>query len=70
MLVIDGEVRSVFFFHCLKYSVFMKFSIWNGQRRRVHLYQASADAKYYGNLDVYNLLKARGAKAPVSSSVS
>lgn len=40
------------------------------KRRRFYLYQAAADAKYYGNLDVYNLLKARGAKAPVSSSVS
>lgn len=27
--------------------------------------QASADAKYYGNDEVYGLLKARGAKTPV-----
>ena len=27
--------------------------------------QAAADAKYYGNTEVYNILKARGAKAPV-----
>lgn len=27
--------------------------------------QAAVDAKYYGNTEVYNLLKARGAKAPV-----
>ena len=27
--------------------------------------QACADAKYYGNVEVYNILKARGAKAPV-----
>lgn len=27
--------------------------------------QAAADAKYYGNTDVYNILKARGAKVPV-----
>ncbi|KAL2920765.1 Integrin-linked protein kinase 1 [Bienertia sinuspersici] len=25
---------------------------------------AAADAKYYGNMDIYNLLKARGAKVP------
>lgn len=29
-------------------------------------WQAAADAKYYGNTEVYNILKARGAKAPVS----
>lgn len=27
--------------------------------------QAAADAKFYGNVDVYNILKARGAKVPV-----
>lgn len=27
--------------------------------------QAAVDAKYYGNVEVYSLLKARGAKAPV-----
>lgn len=27
--------------------------------------QAAADAKYYGNTEVYNILKARGAKVPV-----
>lgn len=27
--------------------------------------QAAADAKYYGNVEVYNILKARGAKIPV-----
>lgn len=27
--------------------------------------QAAADARYYGNTDVYNILKARGAKVPV-----
>lgn len=27
--------------------------------------QAAADAKYYGNTDVYNILKSRGAKVPV-----
>ncbi|KAG6741227.1 hypothetical protein POTOM_054460 [Populus tomentosa] len=26
--------------------------------------EACADAKYYGNVEVYNILKARGAKAP------
>lgn len=30
--------------------------------------QAAADAKYYGNTEVYNILKTRGAKAPVSYS--
>ncbi|KAF3579057.1 hypothetical protein DY000_02034988 [Brassica cretica] len=30
---------------------------WNGTK-------AAADAKYYGNMDVYNILKARGAKVP------
>lgn len=30
------------------------------------LWQAAADAKYYGNVEVYNILKARGAKVPVS----
>lgn len=28
--------------------------------------QAAADAKYYGNTDIYYMLKARGAKVPVS----
>ena len=28
-------------------------------------WQAAADAKYYGNVEVYNILKARGAKIPV-----
>jgi hypothetical protein len=27
--------------------------------------QAAADAKYYGNSEVYYMLKARGAKVPV-----
>lgn len=27
--------------------------------------QAAADAKYYGNLEVYNILKSRGARIPV-----
>ena len=27
--------------------------------------QAAADAKYYGNVEIYNILKARGAKTPV-----
>lgn len=27
--------------------------------------QAAADAKYYGHTEVYNILKARGAKVPV-----
>lgn len=27
--------------------------------------QAAADAKYYGNTEVYYMLKARGAKVPV-----
>lgn len=27
--------------------------------------QAAADAKYYGNTEIYYMLKARGAKVPV-----
>ena len=27
--------------------------------------QAAVDAKYYGNVEVFNLLKTRGAKPPV-----
>lgn len=33
----------------------------------VMLEQACADAKYYGNMDIYNILKSRGAKVPVRS---
>lgn len=29
--------------------------------------QAAADAKYYGNVEAYNVLKARGAKIPVTT---
>ena len=37
----------------------------------LHLFlcqQAAADAKYYGHTDVYNILRARGAKVPVPNS--
>ena len=27
--------------------------------------KAAADAKYYGNVEVYNMLRAKGANAPV-----
>lgn len=30
--------------------------------------QAAADAKYYGNTDIYNVLRARGAKVPVPTN--
>lgn len=32
-----------------------------------HYVQAAADAKYYGNTEIYNILKARGAKVPVQN---
>jgi len=31
----------------------------------MHVFQPAADAKHYGHFEVYNLLRARGAKVPV-----
>lgn len=61
---------------CEKYQTQMFFLLYSHPIRPLKVVcfffnptgQAAADAKYYGNTEVYNILKARGAKSPVQFS--